>query len=390
MRDDHATPALAEQFRRFATGMERDGAPLYARISAGVATDDDLLDLVAMAPVDQRRPNILLAAVHFLLLSGVEDPLADHYPTVAAWRGERTGDARPRRDTFAAFRRFCLAHREDLARLIATRSTQTNEVGRCAALLPGLVTVSERAGRPLSVVDLGSAAGLNLRFDRYHYEYRSPEGETLHAGAPAADAGVPGAAPGVQDPGPVVLRCELRAGALPTLRMPAVAARLGVDRRPVDAHDDEAVRWLLACEWPDHLERFRTVHQALQLARAEEQPPIMEADMVADLLRVTAALPDDSHLCVIHSWAAAYLDPGRQRALAGAVAEIARRRPVSWLFAEAPYEVPGLPVPAPAGEAMKEATALVLVEHTAACDAPLVRRLADMHPHGRWLRWYGG
>ena len=34
----------------------------------------------------QRRPNLLLAAVHFLLLGGAAHPLAAHYDTVRSFR----------------------------------------------------------------------------------------------------------------------------------------------------------------------------------------------------------------------------------------------------------------------------------------------------------------
>ena len=67
-------------------------------------------------------------------------------------------------------------HRRAAAR--RTRSTQTNEVGRCAALLPALTQLAVDApgaphggGRPLGLVEVGASAGLNLLVDRYGYEY---------------------------------------------------------------------------------------------------------------------------------------------------------------------------------------------------------------------------
>ncbi|MGH2928008.1 MAG: DUF2332 family protein, partial [Solirubrobacteraceae bacterium] len=94
-------------------------------------------------------------------------------------------------------------------------------------------------------------------------------------------------------------------------------------------------------------------------------------------------------LCLIHSWVAAYLTPEDQRLLATTVAEIASRRPVSWIFAESPYEVPGLPVPPTPGQATAEATAVVVVDGEPGQRGQYATRIADMHSHGRWLRWYG-
>ena len=47
---------------------------------------------------------------------------------------------------------------------------QTNEVGRCAALVGGFLTVAARTGLPLRLCEVGTSAGLNLRFDHYRYE----------------------------------------------------------------------------------------------------------------------------------------------------------------------------------------------------------------------------
>ena len=86
----------------------------------------------------------------------------------------------------AVFADFCHLHRADIERLVATRATQTNEVGRCSALLPGLCLIASQYGwhEPLSLLDLGTSAGLNLLFDDYAYTYRSAEGAAVRtAGA---------------------------------------------------------------------------------------------------------------------------------------------------------------------------------------------------------------
>ena len=84
---------LSDHFRGFAAVVERDGGTTYAAICRGVADDDDVLSLLDGAPLPQRRPLLLLAAVHYLLLAGAEHPLAAFYDTVAA----RARHGRPRR-----------------------------------------------------------------------------------------------------------------------------------------------------------------------------------------------------------------------------------------------------------------------------------------------------
>ena len=67
---------LPDHFRGFAAVVERDGGTTYPAICRAVAEDDEVLSLLDGAPLPQRRPLLLLAAVHFLLLSGVEHALA--------------------------------------------------------------------------------------------------------------------------------------------------------------------------------------------------------------------------------------------------------------------------------------------------------------------------
>lgn len=385
--------SLADQFRSFATFAGRDDAPLYRIISAGVAGDDDLLRLLLAAPVEQRRPQLLLAAVHYLLLGGADSPLGAGYPTVADWRRHAGGrssvasdgvsstavDTTP--DTLVhAFRAFCHRYHAALEALLATRAVQTNEVGRCTALLPALSTIAAAADQPLSLIDLGASAGLNLLLDRFAYEYRRPAASGATSRSVVHRAGDPAS--------PLLLEAELRSGELPDLTIPPIAHRAGVDQHPVDPDQADESLWLLACQWPDHLGRFHRLATALALARTiGDRARVMPGDVVDDLPDLVAGAPPESHVCIVHSWVAAYLSSRRQEELAAAVAAIAAQRSVSWLFAENPYEVPRLPVPQPsAGTPARGATALVLVEsHGGRLEA---RRLADLHPHGRWLRWW--
>ncbi len=371
---------MADHFRAFANVVERDGGTTYATICRSVADDPDVLSLLDAAPAAQQRPLLLLAAVHFLLLSGDDHPLASFYDTVAALRDapERAVSRQPG-GVATVFTAFCAERRDELKELIATRTTQTNEVGRCNALLPGLCHVAELHGREsaLSLLDLGTSAGLNLLFDDYAFTYRAPEGdENRHAGTAAS---------------PVRLRCTVRGEleGLPDLEVPTMGERVGLDVSPVDPYSDDEALWLLACQWPDNPERFGRLRAAIENARIAPQPPRLErGDMVADLAQVAATMPGDGPLVVFHSWVAAYLDEERQRALAAEVRALDETggRPVHHLYLEAAYETPGLPTPPPpeSGQRRDLATALVLVP--AGGGGPV--RLADAHPHGRWLRWW--
>jgi hypothetical protein len=384
-----ATPddlSLTDHFRSFAAAAERDGGITYATICRGAADDPDLLALMDAAPPAQRRVNILLAATHFLLLDGAPHRLADYYDTVRLLHPGpvATPTDPPDRDLDADFRDFCLSHRDELLTLIAVRSTQTNEVGRCSALVPALALIAAAypPGQPLSLLDLGTSAGLNLRFDRYGYTWRQDtttedpaEGLEITLGQPT----------------PVELSCRVRSPltGLPRLSFPPMADRAGLDLLPVDPTSEEGSRWLLACQWPDNLPRFSRLRAALQLAAIDPQPAVHQGDIVSDLPDVVATMEAEYPLIVFHSWVAAYLTPTGQGDLCRAIASLASTagRPVHHLYAESPFDTPGLPTPASpvARPGPDLATALV---HIAPDGAEPVR-LADMHPHGTWLRWWG-
>jgi len=364
---------LADHFRGFAAVAERDGGTTYPAICRAVADDDEVLSLLDGAPLTQRRPLLLLAAVHYLLLSGVEHELAAHYDTVAAVRG---AGRRPSGDAASAFADFCREHRAALEALIATRMTQTNEVGRCTALLPGLCHIAAQSGRePLSLLDLGTSAGLNLLFDDYAYTYRAAAGgESISAGAGGS---------------PVTLECSARDDLehLPELRLPVMATRVGLDLSPLDPLSDDDARWLLACQWPDNPLRFARLRAALANVRTTAKAPRLErGDMVADLPRIAATIPGDGPLVVFHSWVASYLDVDQQRTLAREVRALGRSRPVHHLYCESPFETPGLPTPPP--PVPREGPDLVTtLVHIGPGDAAPAR-LADTHPHGYWIRWW--
>ncbi len=360
------------QFRSFAGACRSDGGTTYAAICESVADDPELIAIIAEAPLVQRRPNLLMAAVHDLLLRGEAHPLADYYDTV------RTGECAVTLDGVGAvFRDFCLTRRETLAELVATRSTQTNEVGRCAILLPAFSAIAAQygAGAAPSLLDLGTSAGLNLLFDRYGYLYRQRDDGSVRTAGDAASG--------------VSLECTVRTplDELPSLGVPAVADRVGLDLSPIDATSEDEARWLLACLWPDNLTRFNRLRAALDLWRhTPTRPRLVQGDMVDDLSTVAATVGDGGPLVIFHSWVAAYLTEERQRDLVDAVQQVRKTRPVHHLYAELPFETPGLPTPdgPEDGPRANAATALVHIGP----DGAAPQRWGNVHPHGSWLRWF--
>jgi hypothetical protein len=268
---------LARRFRRFGERECVPASPLYARLSIGIAGDEQLLQLATAARAHP-IPNLFFGAVHYLLLGGIHHRLAAFYPDLA-------GVAPDPHDPFPAFRSFCLEHASAIEGLLATRRVQTNEVRRCAALLPAFTLLARRGGqRPLALVEIGASAGLNLLWDRYAYDY-----------GPGGRAGDPYSA--------VRLRCELRGDRRPPLpdRLPDVAFRLGLDLSPIDVRDADATLWLRALIWPEQIDRAAHLSHALAIAQ-QNPPPLLAGDALTLLPDVFARAPREATLCLYHSF----------------------------------------------------------------------------------------
>jgi hypothetical protein len=343
---DTALQQLARVFEIFADHETIRTSPLYTRIIQAAAKDEELLEMASQSkrtPV----PNMLLGAVHYLLLKGVDHPLAAYYQSVVG-KSARTDDPVP------AFKTFCRDYRDDIIQQLHTRLVQTNEVNRCGLWLPAFNVIAQREpGRTLGLVEIGPSAGLNLLWDYYHYDY----GNGYTAGR--ADA-------------PLHLKLALRGDKIPPLpeTMPRVGSRFGLDLNPMNVLDEDAALWLRALVWPEHTERAERL--AAATAIAQQHPPVLlTGDALKDLPGVLAHVPDDEALIVFHSFVINQFSPEGREQLNALLAEQSKQRTIYRLSMEwihTPETQLELRVYQNGAE----------VEHTL---------LAYVESHGRWLQW---
>jgi hypothetical protein len=366
------TATLARRFTGFADH-EVVGDPLYVALCHHVAASPELLALMQQAPPTQRIPNLLLAAVHERVLAGVPHALREYFPSVD---GTRAPDAA----LPAVFDDFVAAQRGALCESLATRSTQTNEIGRCAVLWPALCALARRTGcTRLALLDFGSSAGLNLGVDGYRYDYRA-----LAFGADARDD-VP------------TVKCHLVGArsqhALQVLaaHAPQLVARIGVDPAAVDVHDAAQVRWLRACLWPYDRVRLERFDRAVALARQRGLRVQRCDDCAAAIEPWLDTLPGGVLPVVFNSWVLNYFDKSMLPAHVRLMRDLVQRRGIAWLSAEGAHVVLGA-APSPSGgddvvsDAQLANGSLWWLAQRGA-DSAETTLLARSHPHGRWLQW---
>jgi len=249
------------------------GSSFYATLSEGCVGDDQVLALASEAAPGQPATHLLFGAVQFLLFEQPDASLARYYPSIV-------GDPLDASAAYPEFRAFCLANNERLAVLLQTRMVQTTVVRRAAYLLPAMAHLARLVDAPLSIVEVGSSAGLLTLFDHYRYDFGD------------------GVAVGPAD-GPLVSGFRY-IGAKPSVpvRMPVIRERVGVDLNPVDPRDQVEARWIDAVLPADLVEDRRQLRAALAY-RARTPLSVVEGDALEVLPGILSTLPDP--VCVFHS-----------------------------------------------------------------------------------------
>lgn len=252
-----------------------------------LATDDAVRPIVRDVRWD--TPIRLLGGLHWLALADGLDP----------WQSTHE---------------VLVEKREWLARFVAEQGVQTNEVGRCFALLPAFLELGRLCGRArrLDLVELGPSAGLNLVFDRYGYRYRNGEWGDAGSGVVLANE--------ERRPVPVALL----AGTL------SVGRRRGIDLNPVDLNSDDGVRTLTCFVWADQRARLEQLERAIALARAHP-PELLRGDYVDLLPRVLADRDDDALTVVFQTVSTQYLPRERYAELRSLLREAAAHAPLGWI-----------------------------------------------------------
>lgn len=365
---------VRRRLRLFAEHEAPGESPLYAHLAHRAAEDDEVAGLLTVAEPGQARATLLMAAAHRLVLAEPVCELAYYYPSVG---GEYGVDEK----TWPTFRAFVLDRADRMRQLISTHSTQTNEVRRAALLFPAVAIAAKEAGGPIALLELGTSGGLLLGLDRYGYRYQFDGGDQVSAGPTKASLVLTSA-------------FGLAEGAVrPKLpRKVAVAAKVGIDHRPVDLEDEDQLAWLEACIWADQPERVRLLNMAAAAQRAD-RPELVRGDLLDDLGTAIDRVPPDLPLVVFNSHVLPYLPAEKRSALVERLAELAAARPLWWISQEV-YQA-GLNLVLPGRDDLafdpKAAVPTALLSTLGIVrwrdGEPVAHALARTAPHGERLEW---
>ena len=300
-------------FRIQAFYCRSNASPVYARIAEALAdgltretrTGTRALDWPG-EPTRDALPLRLIGGLHALVLAGADQPLA------AVFNGEITDAAAITAVLADAIRR----HDATLEPWL-DGPPQTNEPGRSAALMAGLIEVVRRFGPKLALLEIGSSAGLNLLIDRYRIDL----GGTMIGPVDAPVAIVPewkGPAP---DPAPI-----------------EIVSVKGCDVAPMDATEAAIEARLAAYIWAEEPQRLARVRAAIDMMR-EKSVDLVRAD-AADWVEAQLAEPQEQGVArvLMHSVVWQYLPEevaDRIRtAMTAAGARAREATPLAWVMME--------------------------------------------------------
>lgn len=326
MKNQAAIDRINKRYSRFARNEARGISPFYEQLALEVCRDESLLDFISSLPVEKQQPNLLFAAVRYLY--GAPDS-AKHFLGLIA------------------------RHHESVRALILTRSTQTNEPGRCATLLPAL----HKLRQPLALLEVGASAGLCLLPDRYSYDYG---GQWLKAASPGGSA-IP------------VFPCSANNATPVPARMPEIIWRAGLDLNPIDLNNPEDVRWLEALVWPGQEDRADRLRLAIEIAR--QQPPMLvKGDLLTDVRGLAALAPPDATLVIFHTAVLGYL---RSREDIDRFVSVVNSLDAVWISNESPELFPE--AAAKLGKALPNGQFLLMINGDP---------VAFTGPHGQSIDWF--
>jgi hypothetical protein len=299
---------IANLFRNFSVNECKGSSDLYEYLSIKISEDEEVLTLASYAQPGQPIANLLLGAVHYLLLKGKKHTLKRYYRSLVENADTNFENA------FHQFKDFCHEYREEIISLLQTKLVQTNEVRRCAYLYPSFCYIFNKVNKPLALIEIGTSAGLQLFWDQYRYSYGTEEvfGNTQSN---------------------VHLQSEIKEDKKPSFlkQSPPVVERIGLDLHVNDLNDEEDYLWLRALIWPEHKERLELFDQAATLVK-EKPVRLIEGDGVALLPAIANQIREDAVICIFHTHVANQIPDHIKHELERQIKEIGAKRDVFHLY----------------------------------------------------------
>ena len=339
--DTNPIKRLAALFKRFST--QAIDSPLYNYLTLQIADDEEILKNIP-SDTTQPIPNLFLSAINYLLYQNPKSKLNKYYPN-------HSGQISLSENFYEEFKQFYFENKNQVHDIMQTRLVQTNEVRRCALLLPAVSIVATETKSSIALIDVGTSSGLNLLMDHYRIEYSN------------------GSILGDTD-SKLLLDCKIKGQFPENILAPKIETRIGIDLNPLNLKNDDEKMWAQSLIWPDQLSRIERLKQALHIF-SNFEVDLRKGSALDLIVPVIEEIPKSQTVCVMHSFVLNQFSPEARLEFETLLIEASLNRDVwrislEWL-----------------GTEFSE----LVLEHFSLGKKVSQKKLADAHHHGEWLNW---
>ena len=233
---------------------------------------------------------------------------------------------------------------------------QTNEAGRSASIMGGLLWLSQVLGPRFEMNEIGASAGVNTMMERYFYDLGGTQV------GPAAS--------------PMRIAPEWRGSPPPPGKVDIVSIR-GCDVHPVDLSNPAQALRLKSYVWADAVERMERIDAAIALS-GQKNPDLVQQD-AGEFVQEMLAKPQPEGVTRVlyHSVMWQYLPVETRDLIRKAMVAAGERatfdRPLAWVRLET----------------NRQTFAHELKVKYWPDGAREWAQLSKAHPHGAWVEWLG-
>ncbi|MEG0438931.1 MAG: DUF2332 domain-containing protein [Solibacillus sp.] len=296
---------LAMIFTRFAEMEAKGSSPLYEYWSLKIAQDTEILTLVQFIPVNQPKPNLLFAAVQYLACEK-QHHLARYYKNATPSEFAQS---------FIHLKEFCQQFRGPLQDIFQTKLVQTNELNRAAYLYPIFSGIQANTQKPLSLIEIGTSAGLLLNLDQYRYEIAETETNQIYGNENSM----------------VCIVAKNIGQSIGELSALNIDHRIGIDLNIVDLQKGEDLRWMQALIWPEHKSRKQQL-KSVQELNTEVRKTLLEGDFLTLIPKIMELQDNTTQLVIFHTHVANQFSSELKQQLLQMLGEISYKQPIYHVY----------------------------------------------------------
>jgi len=233
---------------------------------------------------------------------------------------------------------------------------QTNEAGRSASIMGGLLWLSQVLGLRFEINEIGASAGVNTMIERYFYDLGGTQVGPKES--------------------PMRIVPEWRGDPPPAGNIEIVSIR-GCDVAPMDLTDPDQALRLKSYVWADAVERMARIDAAIALA-GKKKPDLVQQD-AGEFVQEMLARPQEEGVTRVldHSVMWQYLPVATRDLIRDAIAQAGERatpeKPLAWVRLETNRQT--------------FAHELTVKYWPGGGDEWV--QLSQAHPHGAWVEWLG-